>query len=205
VSWRELIRHRALWGFVLARLVSDQVWYFCLFWMPGYFQENLNLTLVQVGLIGWVPFLIADLGGVGSGFVSDRLVRRGLAPGRARLRVLFITALFAPAAMLIPFAGNAAAVIALFCVVAAVCQIWLFGVTTLIADAFPRHTVASVLGITGSFGALGGLVSSKIIGALVGSLGFTPVFFALGCFHLMAAGILHHFLKGGRSSDIEQL
>ena len=196
--WAQLLRRRELWGVVLARLVSDQVWYFCLFWMPGYLQENLNLTLVQAGLIGWVPFLVADVGGIASGFVSDRLVRRGMSPGRARLRLLTVVALFAPCAMLIPFSHHVAVVIGLFCVVAAVCQIWLFNVTTLVADIIPRTSVASVLGIAGSFGALGGLLSSKLIGMFVGSLGFTPVFLALGCFHLVAAAMLQYFLKPGR-------
>ena len=197
-SWGQLIRRPQLWGIVLARLVSDQVWYFCLFWMPGYLQENLHLTLVQAGLIGWVPFLIADLSGVASGFVSDRLVRRGLTPGQARLRVLTVMAFLAPCAMAVPFAHNVAVVIGLFCVVAAVCQVWLFTVTTLVADIFPRTSVASVLGIAGSFGALGGLLSSKLIGTFVGTLGFTPVFLALGCFHLVAAAILRYFLKSAR-------
>lgn len=193
--WLQLLRRRQLWGFVLARLVSDQVWYFCLFWMPGYLQENLKLSLVQAGLIGWVPFLIADLSGVGSGFVSDKLVRRGVVPGRARLRVLMVTACFAPCAMLLPITHNVGVVIAIFCVVAAVCQIWLFNVTTLVADTFPRTSVASVLGVAGSFGALGGLVSSKLIGASVETLGFAPVFVAMGCLHLIAAALLRSFLR----------
>ncbi len=193
--WSQLLRHPALWGIVLARLVSDQVWYFCLFWMPGYFQENLKLTLIAAGLIGWVPFLVADLSGIASGLVSDRLVRGGHTPRQARLRVLTLTALLAPCAMLIPFAPGVGVVIGLFCVVAAVCQIWLFNVTTLVADTFPRTSVASVLGVAGSFGALGGLFSSKLIGTFVGSVGYTPVFLALGCFHLLAAGILRYFLR----------
>jgi ACS family hexuronate transporter-like MFS transporter len=37
LSWNRLWRQRSLWGIVLARFVSDPFWYFCLFWMPGYF------------------------------------------------------------------------------------------------------------------------------------------------------------------------
>lgn len=195
VPWSALLKDRNLRGIVLARMVSDQVWYFCLFWMPGYLQENLNLTLIQAGLIGWVPFLCADLGGVVSGVASDRMVSRGVAPWQARKRVLMVVALLAPLAMVIPFASHLWIAIVAFCAVAIVCQVWLFNLTTLVADVFPRNTVASVLGISGSFGAFGGLISNALIGSSVGSLGFVPVFVVMGCLHLIAAALISRFVR----------
>ena len=56
----------AVWGILLIRFVSDPVWYFCLFWLPGYLQEQSGLTLAQVGMFGWIPFLFADLGAIGN-------------------------------------------------------------------------------------------------------------------------------------------
>lgn len=195
MPWSALLRDRNIRGIVLARLVSDQVWYFCLFWMPGYLQENLNLTLIQAGLIGWVPFLCADVGGIASGVTSDRMVARGMRPWQARKRILMIAALMAPMAMVIPLSNQLWVAIVAFCAVAAVCQIWLFNLTTLVADVFPRRSVASVLGISGSFGAFGGLMSNAMIGTFVGSVGFGPVFFAMGCLHLIAAGIIMKMVR----------
>jgi ACS family hexuronate transporter-like MFS transporter len=91
------------------------------------------------------------------------------------------TACLAPLAAVIPFAPHVTVAITAFCVVAVVCQVWLFNITTLVSDTFPRTSVASVLGISGSFGALGGLISSKLIGLSVNSLGFTPIFLVLAC------------------------
>ena len=79
-TWPQLWRTRTLWGILLIRFISDPVWYFCLFWLPGYLQENSGLTLAQVGMVGWIPFLAADLGGIASAAWSDRMVRRGTAP-----------------------------------------------------------------------------------------------------------------------------
>jgi len=196
IPWATLLKDRNLRGIVLSRMTSDQVWYFCLFWMPGYLQENLHLTLIQAGLIGWVPFLCADLGGVASGVASDRMVARGAAPWEARKRVLMLTAFLAPLAMVIPLTSQLWLAILAFCAVALVCQVWLFNLTTLVADVFPRNTVASVLGISGSFGAFGGLVSNALIGNFVGTLGFVPVFIAMGCLHLIAAGLISRFVRG---------
>ena len=89
-SWPQLWRTRTLWGILLIRFISDPVWYFCLFWLPGYLQENSGLTLAQVGAVGWIPFLAADLGGIASAAWSDRMVRRGVEPLRARKRMLKI-------------------------------------------------------------------------------------------------------------------
>lgn len=199
-SWWCLLRERNLWAVVLARLLTDQAWYFCLFWVPGYLQENMGLTLVQAGLIGWVPFLCADISGVVSGLTSDRLVRRGLRPWRARRGVIVAASFAAPAVVLIPWAPNNAVALGAFCVLASVCQIWLFNLTTLVADTFPRTSVASVLGISGSFGAFGGILSSKLIGVCVGTLGYGPVFIALGAMHLIGAAILCALLRDGERS-----
>lgn len=195
-SWISLFHDKRVWGIVLARLVSDQAWYFCLFWMPGYLQENLHLSLAVVGLIGWLPFLFADLGGVGSGLISDRLVKRGWAPAAARRRILLLTACLVPVVAMVPFVNHPGIVIAIFSLLAVVCQIWLFNITTLVADTFPTHRVGSVLGIAGSFGALGGLISTQLIGLSVSALGFTPIFVALGFIHLVAAAILSRFTRG---------
>jgi ACS family hexuronate transporter-like MFS transporter len=204
VPWRELLRNRNVLGIILARMTSDQAWYFCLFWMPGYLQENLSLTLVHAGLIGWMPFLCADLGGVASGVVSDRMVRNGTEPWRARRRVLVGTAAVAPLVLLVPFTTQLWVVIVAFCALALVCQVWLFNMTTMVADVFPRHAVASVLGLSGSFGALGGLLSNALIGNFVGTLGFTPVFFLMGCVHLVAAGWIALFIRGSGNPGLDE-
>ncbi|HYD84863.1 MAG TPA: MFS transporter, partial [Opitutus sp.] len=101
-TWPQLWRRRSLWGILLCRFVSDPVWYFCLFWLPGYLQESSGLTLAQVGMVGWIPFLVADIGGVGTSIWSDRLVRGGMTPLRARKVMLTGMALLGPICVLTP-------------------------------------------------------------------------------------------------------
>ena len=83
LGWLDLLRQRTVWGLVLPRLFSDPVWYFYLFWLPDYLQRERHLSLAQIGLYGWIPFLFADLGNVGGGMLSDVLVRRGTDPANA--------------------------------------------------------------------------------------------------------------------------
>jgi MFS transporter, ACS family, hexuronate transporter len=196
VSWLKLLTDRNVLAIVLARLISDQVWYFCMFWMVGYMQENLHLTLAQVGYVGWVPYLCGDIAGVTSGFLSDRMVRNGLAPWQARVRILKVTAFLTLSAILVPTVPNVVVAMGAFCLIVVASQVWLFNLTTLVSDTFPRTWVASVLGISGSFGALGGLMSTKAIGMLVGAIGFGPVFWVLGFLHLAAALVIRKLLRG---------
>jgi ACS family hexuronate transporter-like MFS transporter len=200
-----LLRNRNLWGIVLARLVSDQVWYFCLFWMAGYMREHMNLSLVQAGLIVWLPFLFADLGGVLSGVLSDRLVARGMEPWRARKSILLGVALLGPAAAVVPFTTSVPLAVGAFCMVALVCQVYLFTITSLVGEIFPRTGAAGVLGISGSFGALGGMLSSQLIGALVGGFGYMPIFLMLACLHPLASAILAVAIRPRKSEKIETL
>ncbi len=189
-SWGQLWKTRSLWGILMIRFISDPVWYFCLFWLPGYLQEESGLTLAQVGMFGWIPFLAADLGGIGSSAWSDKLVRGGMEPLRARKVMLTIAAVFGPLCALTPYMPNAGGTLLLFSVVAAVCISWLFTVSVVVAEAFPVKNVASVLGIAGGFGALGAVLFNYFVGQMIGTIGATQIFIAMAVLHPIAAVIL---------------
>src|SRR5690606_16992403 len=116
--WAELWKTRSLWGVILIRFVSDPVWYFCLFWLPGYLQEESGLTLAQVGMFGWIPFLVADLGAIGTSAWSDRLVRKGMEPLRARKIMLTTVAVLAPLCAVTPYLSGPWVTILLFSLIA---------------------------------------------------------------------------------------
>ncbi len=189
-TWRQLWGTRTLWAILCIRFVSDPVWYFCLFWLPGYLQENSGLTLAQVGMVGWIPFLAADLGGIGTAAWSDSMVRRGMEPLRARKRMLTAVACLAPLCVLTPHLPHPAATLAIFSLVAVACLSWLFSLSVVIAEAFPLRNAASVLGIAGGFGAAGAVVFNAFVGEMMSSLGPTLVFAAMALLHPIAVLIL---------------
>lgn len=189
-TWPQLWRTRTLWGVLLVRFISDPVWYFCLFWLPGYLQENSGLTLKQVGAVGWIPFLVADLGGIASGAWSDRLVRRGVEPLLARKRMLIALAALAPICALTPHLPHPAATLAIFSVVAAVCLSWLFSIGVVVAESFPTRNIASVHGIAGGCGAAGAVVFNTYVGEMLATFGPGRVFGAMAVLHPIAAVVL---------------
>lgn len=189
-TWPQLWRTRSLWGILLSRFISDPVWYFCLFWLPGYLQERSGLTLAQVGLVGWIPFLAADLGGIGSSAFSDRLVKRGQSPLLARKFTLAGAAMFAPLCALTPHLPQAAATLAIFSLVGAICLTWLFNLGVVVAESFPAGNVGSVWGIAGAFGAAGAILFNLYVGEAMATLGTTKIFAALAILHPLAAIVL---------------
>lgn len=194
-KWGQLWRTKSLWGILLIRFVSDPVWYFCLFWLPGYLQEESGLSLVQVGMFGWIPFLVADLGAIGTSAWSDWMVRRGMQPLRARKIMLSLVALLAPLCVLTNYLPNAAATLVIFSLVAVACLSWLFTISVVVAEAFPVKNVASVLGIAGGFGAVGAVLFNYFVGQFMGTLGAEKIFIAMAFMHPIAIIILWTMVK----------
>lgn len=190
LPWGKLWRQRSLWGIVLARFISDPVWYFCLFWMPGYFQEQRGLSLKESGIIGWIPFLAASVGGISLATCSDWVGRKLGNPLRGRVRVLWLLSLFGPAAVLVPRVDSLIVTVALLCVVAVVSLGWLSILGPLVADAFPPGNVGSVWGIAGAFGATGAVIFNYEVGRITSALGSANMFLILGGLHLVAAAII---------------
>ncbi|HEX2862408.1 MAG TPA: MFS transporter [Lacunisphaera sp.] len=190
LRWSQLWRTKSLWGIVLARFVSDPVWYYCLFWMPGYFQEQRGLSLIESGRIGWIPFAAASLGGISIAAYSDRLGRKLGDPWRARVRLLLVLACLGPLCMAVPHVPSLAVTVALLCVIAVVCLGWLSLLGPLVADTFPAGNVGSVWSIAGAFGALGAIIFNHQVGQITTALGSEKMFLILGLLHLLAAAIL---------------
>jgi MFS transporter, ACS family, hexuronate transporter len=193
--WPELWRTRTLWGILLIRFLSDPVWYFCLFWLPGYLQEQSGLTLRQIGLFGWIPFLVADLGGVGSAAWSDGLVRRGYPALRARKLMLTAMAALAPVCALTPHLAHPAATLAIFSVLGAVCLSWLFSLSVVIAETFPPGNIGSVLGIAAGCGAAGAMLFNYVVGQVIGTLGASWMFAVMALMHPLAALLLWRMIR----------
>ncbi len=185
--WLDLLKRRKVWALVLPRIASDPVWYFYLFWLPDYLQRGRGLSLTQVGAYGWVPFLFADLGNLGGGAVSDWLVRRGIPAARARLAVLAAVGVLGPMGALVGRVSTATAAIGLTCLVAFLTQAWATNMATLAADLFPRSETASVVGLMGTAGSLGGAMFSQVLGWLIASFGYPAAFLLAAALHPLAA------------------
>lgn len=196
-----VLRNRKFLGLLLARAVTDAVWVFYLFWIPGYFQEVRGFDLGSVARLMWIPFFCADLGALGGAWASSGLVRSGWSVDRSRKLVLLASAAmgllgaFTPA-MASPYAALAAVSTVLFGQLS-----WSSNIHTTITEVAPARHVAVLYGITGAAGNGLGAVVQPLIGRLVDTYGYTPAFLCTGGAYLLAMVFL---VAGGRIEPIER-
>lgn len=192
VPWLQLLRHRQTWAFVMAKFMTDPIWWFFLFWLPKFLNSEYGLTLTALGAPLVAIFLMADVGSIAGGWIAGRFIKRGWSVNRARKSAMLICAV---AVVPIVFASQAQSLwvaVALIGLATAGHQGWSANVFTLTSDMFPRRTVASVVGIGGFGGAVGGMLIATFTGFLLETTGsYVPVFLMAGSAYLLALAVVH--------------
>jgi ACS family hexuronate transporter-like MFS transporter len=193
--WTDLLKDRRVLSLVVARFVSDPVWYFYLFWIPEYLKRERGFSLTQIGMYAWIPFVAGAIGGMTGGRASDMLIARGIHPVKARTRILYISAAIAPLGMLTSLAHSSAMAIALIAIMAFVAYSWFINTAAMIPDLFAGSVVGSVMGFLGTAGSAGGVLFSMLVGYVLSRHSFGVMFVIAGSMHVIAAIILRVFLK----------
>ncbi len=195
LPWSQAIRLKQTWGFAMAKFFSDPVWWFYLYWLPPYFSSARQMDLKQIGWALPVIYTTAAVGSVAGGWLSGALIRRGWAPGKARKMGMAVFAVLMPLGALSVLAASPLLAIALISVAAAAHQGWSANLYATTSDVFPAGAVASVTGIGGFAGGVGGILFSALVpGYVVQNFGYTPVFLVLGAFHLTGLLIFHRLM-----------
>jgi ACS family hexuronate transporter-like MFS transporter len=198
-SIRALLRDRRFWAIVAARMISDPVWYFYLFWSAGYLQERAGLSLTELGFVGGIPYMVAVLVCILLGRLVDRYTARGHDPIRVQLRIFAVSAALMPLGALITLASSAFVAIAIITVVVAVCQAWFAGYYVLLAGLFPVKVNASAVGILGAVGASTALVLNLLAGSILAHFDYIALFAGLAVLHPISAVILIVVIGRSRS------
>lgn len=198
--WRTLLTQRDTWLLLGTRVLTDPVWYFYLFWFPKYLTDTRGLSLVEVGRVAWIVYLAADLGALGGGWLSGRLIGRGHTPVSARKMVLRLAATTILVGPLVAWAPSIPLVLLCAAVVACSQLAWQVTIGALIVDRYPPASVATAFGIVAAGSGFGGMVSTGIVGYLVTNYSYVPVFVAMAMLHPVALALVW-FVRGDRGPD----
>lgn len=221
VGWFQLLGFRQTWAFLLGKFLTDPIWWFYMFWLPAFLgSENTRkvaaykaanpgfagLASDVPGYISWpfavaVVYTIATFGSIGGGWLPKKFINGGMAPSRARKLAMFIFALFPLTVLLASRLGQintwfAVATIAIAC---SAHQAWSANIFTTASDMFPKRAVASVTGIGGMAGGIGGILIARAAGKLLAhyteighiELGYGILFMVCGSAYLLAWIIMH--------------
>jgi len=199
-SMWKLLGRRDFWGIALPRMLADPTWGTLSFWIPLYLVQTRGFDLKQIALFAWLPFLAADLGCLFGPAVVEFLQRRGVSLINARRGAFTLGALMMTGMVFVGRVESPYAAIALLCLGGFAHQTLSVTVITMASDLFKRNEVATVAGMAGTFGNLGVLVFSLLIGGLVATVGYDPFFVALGVLDLVGAVILWTLVRDRRAA-----
>ena len=200
LTWRQALRQRQAWFFICGKFFTDPVWYLFLFWLPDFFAKTQGMALFPKGKSGILAtigpaligvYLLADIGSIAGGWLSSHLVGRGWSINRARKTTLLIAAFMALPLVTVANAASPLAAVLLIGLGTAAHQAFSSNIFTMITDMYPRRAVATVAGMGGAAGALGGILIAQATGwtlELTGS--YVPIVLYAGFAYLIAfAGI----------------
>ena len=193
VSLMQMLGQRQLWAFALGKLLTDPIWWFYLYWLPKFLDARFGIKLAGVALPIIVIYLVADVGSVGGGWLSGRLIKAGWTTNRARKITMLIAALAIVPTMFAPTVSTLWSAVAIVSVAAAAHQWWSANLFTLATDMYPRRAVGTVIGFGGCFGALGGFFFQRATGWVLQNNGqnYTPVFLVCGLAYVTALIVIH--------------
>jgi ACS family hexuronate transporter-like MFS transporter len=224
IKWSKLLTYRQTWSFFFGKFLTDGVWWFYLFWLPAFLSgenarkiaeyKSLNANFIGLasevpGIISWtlavaVVYTISTFGSVYGGWLPKKLINNGMAAFRARKLSMFIYALFPLTVLSASWLGRfntwyAVLVIGIAC---AAHQAWSANIFTTVTDMFPKKAVASVTGIGGMSGAIGGIIIAQSAGLILkhytalGKIesGYGILFIFCGIAYILAWIIMHFFV-----------
>lgn len=180
-----ILRQPQTCGLLAARFISDPVWWFYLFWLPKYLVEQRHFSIVEMGMLAWLPYLTADLGSFGGGLASGWLVRRGWQPLAARKVMLLPFALIMPISYFVPYVPTAGA-LAIISVVTFAHMGWKTNLMTITNDIYPARVVGSVSGVIAFGSGLGATLFTSMTGQIVQHYSYSVIFLIMCFLHPVA-------------------
>lgn len=202
VSWFKLLTFRQTWAFVLGKFITDPIWWFYLFWLPDFLESQYGLKGTQLSVPVAIVFIISTFGSVGGGWLPLKLIKNNWPVFKARKTSMLIYAFVVLPIVFAQLLGemNMWFAVIVIGIATSAHQAWSANIFTTVSDMFPKKAVASVTGIGGMFGGLGGILLTLLVQknmfVYYRSIGqietaYYIMFFICGSAYLIAWTIMH--------------
>lgn len=214
VPWLQLLKYRQTWIFFIGKAMTDPIWWFYLFWIPGWLStvRGAGLDIKSFGLPLVVIYTSTTIGSVGGGWLSSYMINKGVTPFNARKYTMLIFAiLVTPVFFAQSDSVSTWGAVGLISLAASSHQAWSANIFTTVSDAFPKRVVSSVTSIGGMAGAIGGAFVSIFAGHLLNffkkaghvETGYTIMFAIAACMYVLAWIIMNIFSPKVKKVTIE--
>jgi ACS family hexuronate transporter-like MFS transporter len=211
IPWLKLLGHRQTWAYTVGMVFSAPVWWFYLYWVPGFLFDKHGIDLKNIGLPLITIYLIADAGSIAGGWLSSALLKRGKTVNFARKATLVVCGLCAVPVVAASSVTHVWSAVLLIGLAAAGHAGFAANLYTLVSDTVPRKAVSSVVGIGGMAGSITGMFSAKLVGWILdwtigtsGEPNYLIPFVVAGCAYLVATAIIHVLLPRMEVMEFEE-
>ncbi len=195
LGWGAVVSRRETWAFALGKFCIDPIWWFFLFWLPGYLGQRYGLDLKTFALPLAAIYLISDAGSIGGGWLSSKLIAMGKSVNYARKMAMFISAMFVVPIWFAQDVSSVWGAVLVIGLATAGHQAFSCNLYTLPSDLFPQNAVGSVVGIGGTLGAVGGMFMAKFTGYILDATHSYELLFAIAASAYFVALVVVHVLS----------
>ena len=195
-KWRDLFKYRETIAICATRFISDWVWWFFLFWIPDFLNKVHGVNLKEVVLPLIIIYAFSSFGGIAGGWLSSKFIKMGRSIDFSRKTAILICAIIILPVMLVSSITDLWVAVGLITLAAAGHQGWAANIFTIVSDIYPKNAVASMIGLSGFTGAIGGALSASFVGLLLETTGsYFFIFLVAASVYLVNWLILKLFIK----------
>lgn len=192
-SWLKLLSIKQTWSFAIGKLLTDPAWFLYLIWLPTFFKEQHGIDLKSMVLPMIVIYSISAAGSIAGGWLSSNFLKIGWSINKSRKTTFFIFALCALPAYFAYTTSNIWIAVPIVGLATAAHAGFSANLFTLVSDTFPKQAIASVVGIGGAIGSMGGVIMSALSGIIYHKFGPAPLFIYGALAYLLALLFIHLF------------
>jgi ACS family hexuronate transporter-like MFS transporter len=166
ISWFKLLTYKQTWAFAIGKLLTDPIWWFYIFWLPDFFESMYHMKITAASWPVATVYLLSTVGSVAGGWLPLYFINKKGWPVLKARRISMLIYAFCVLpilAALVLGAINVWLAVIVIGIAAAAHQAWSANIFTTVSDMFPKMSTASVTGIGGMFGSLGGIFLSLFV------------------------------------------
>jgi ACS family hexuronate transporter-like MFS transporter len=167
-SWTKLLKYKQTWAFAFGKFMTDGIWWFFLFWLPKYLESQFNMKSTDIVMPLAVLYSMTMIGSICGGWFPIYFIKKGYNSYEARIKAMFYIAIIPLVVLLAQPLGHISfwLPVLLIGIGASAHQAWSANIFTTVSDMFPKKAIGSIIGIGGMAGGIGGVLVTKIGGAL---------------------------------------
>ncbi|OJV89731.1 MAG: MFS transporter [Bacteroidia bacterium 44-10] len=200
-----LLKIKEVWVFIVVRFLLDPIFYFYMFWIPKFLNETKGVSLEVIGNLFWIPYLALGISNVFGGFLSDRILEKTGKVNFSRKLIMGIAALLTIAAIFVQNTSSVNIIIILLSIAFFAHGLWITNYITSISDIFGRSASSTIVGFSGSAGAISSLIINPFMGVLIARFSYDSLWIYAGIMYPLAFLIFTVFIPRIKAIDSNHL